>query len=136
MRQLLAFSMLTAMISNVALLGWLLAGLPGRWALETWLIHAAVVLATEGGAHLILTGRGLDRPELDGARVEVHVDHEPVGTIELLADRPIEFTAPVPAAARARRYVGVQLLADDFAYVGDDLRRCVSFRLTRIAIEP
>jgi hypothetical protein len=96
---------------------------------------ACFVLARGDGTTLRLAGRALERPELDGARVDVLVDGHPAGSFTLQAGRPIDFTAPLPEGAAAHDWLAVRLQASDFAYDGDDLRRCISLHLERAAIE-
>jgi lysophospholipase L1-like esterase len=121
---------------------------PGRWTGDTASqVHGGLdregqaspfvsfVLAVGGGSLLRLEGVALPRPELDGATLEVHVDGAPVGGTVLRAGEDLLFRAALPAAARDRRWVAVRLSCDDFAHAGDDLRKLVSYRLTRAAIE-
>lgn len=96
---------------------------------------ACFVLARGEGTTLHLSGRALERPELDGARVDVQVDGQPAGSFTLQAGQSIDFRAPLPAGAATHDWLAVRLQASDFAYDGDDLRRCASFRLERAAIE-
>jgi hypothetical protein len=99
--------------------------------------YASMVLARgESGARLHVTGECLPRPELDGARVDVLVDDEPVATIALHAGTPVDVSAPLPAAARQRAWLSARFRASDFAYAGADLRQLVALKLLRVAIEP
>jgi len=97
---------------------------------------AVVLLAREGGSALRVTGRCLDRPELDGASLAVEVDGEPVLRIPLAAGRAVDERVPLPEPVRARPFFAVRFVADDFVYAGSDLRHCVCFRLDRLAVEP
>jgi len=96
---------------------------------------ACFALARGEGATLRLAGQALERPELDGARVDVQVDGQPAGSFALRAGSPVDFSAPFPADAVRHAWLAVRLQASDFVYDGEDQRRCVAFRLERAAIE-
>jgi hypothetical protein len=98
--------------------------------------RASVLLARAGGGTLHLVGRCLQRPELDGATLTVLVEGEAALRLPLAAGRAVDERVPLPAAARARPYLNVRLVADDFVYTGAGLRQCVSFQLDRLAIAP
>ena len=95
---------------------------------------AIVVLAAGGGTRVHLTGAALARPEMDGATLHVLVDGTEAGTQVLHAGQPFDVSAPLPAAA-GHDWLAVRLTTSDYVYDGADLRRCVSFRMQRLAIE-
>jgi hypothetical protein len=94
--------------------------------------YASMILACAGRPRLRITGTALDRPELNGAEVEVLVDEFPAGSLTLQAGQPIAFTAEVPEGARSRPFVSLRLRASDYVYVGDRLRHLVTFRLEEV----
>ncbi len=96
--------------------------------------YASFLLRNDGGNRLEIRGRALPHRELDGTRVQVFVDAERVGELELSAGRELELSLPLPAAAAARSYVSVRFEADDYVYQGPDLQHCVVFRLERLAL--
>jgi hypothetical protein len=98
--------------------------------------YASVLLARQGGGTLRVTGRCLDRPELDGVTLHVFVDDAPVLAVPLAAGRAVDESVPLTPAARERSHVAVRFVADDFVYTGPALRQCICFRLARLAIEP
>lgn len=98
--------------------------------------YASLILARSGGGRLVVEGRALPRRELDGAKVRVYVEAEPVGEMELLAGERLRFEAPLPDAAAGQEYVNVRFEAADYVYATDEPRRCVVFELERVAIRP
>lgn len=96
--------------------------------------YASFLLANLQGGSLFLTGRALDRPEIDGTHVQVSVDELPLGTFELHAGERIEQGWALPAEVAERPFLGITLQADDYCYVGNDLQHCVVFALESLAI--
>ena len=96
---------------------------------------AVAVLAHGDATRLHLRGRGLDRPEIDGALLHVLVEGVEVASAPVRSSQPIELSAPLPDVADGRAWLAVRLTCDDFAYDGEDLRHCVSWRLERLALE-
>jgi hypothetical protein len=97
--------------------------------------YAAVIVRDEGRRALVVEGTRLDRAELAGARTRVFVDEVEVGAIELGGKGRFEERFPVPPAVAERRFVSVRLVAGDYVYEGIDLRRTVTLRLRRLALE-
>jgi hypothetical protein len=97
--------------------------------------YFAAMLATKGGRTLRVSGKSLERRELDGARVEVQVDEVTLGSITLSADQTPRADFDLPSELQARPAVTVRLVASDYAYL-KDLRRCGVFVLRELAIEP
>ncbi len=97
--------------------------------------YASFLLRNDGGKRVLIDGHTLPRLELDGARVRVFVDAEKVGEFEIQADRELDLTYPLPAAAADRSYLSVRFEADDYVYQGPDLQHCVVFRLQRLTID-
>lgn len=96
-----------------------------------------VSLALKAGAPGVLrvAGRGLDRLELGDLRVAVHVEELRVGELEPRPGEPFTGEWPLPPELVDRPLLSVRFEADDWVYAGGELRECVSFRLTSVAIE-
>ena len=92
--------------------------------------------ASPRGRLLRVRGRCFDRPEIDGAVVEVFVEEHATGEFAIRAGERIDLTLPIPEGASERALVCVRFVADDWIYAGEDLRSCVSFALEEIWIEP
>ncbi|GEM_PF-1757130 len=97
--------------------------------------YASIMLRSRKARTLTIKGACLDRPELNGKTITVSLDEVPVGKIRLSAGRSVERTVKVPWAVNGRPWLTVRFVADDYVYEGDDLRRCVSFRLESIELE-
>lgn len=97
--------------------------------------YASLMLRSRKARTLTIKGTCLDRPELDGKTITVSLDEVPVGKIRLSAGRSVERTVKVPWAVNGRPWLTVRFVADDYVYEGDDLRRCVSFRLQSLELE-
>ena len=82
---------------------------------------------------LRLRGRGLDRPELRGVSLELAVDGQVIHTLEPGQGEELDLTLPLPEGLGD--YPNVPLTADDYVYIGDDLRHCVAFQLQELAFE-
>jgi hypothetical protein len=95
--------------------------------------YAAVLLAGAAG-RLVLRGRSLDRPELDGVEVAVFVDELQVGSFELRSGLKIDHAWPLPAELRGREHVAARFVTPDWVYAGDQGRHCVSFTLEELAL--
>ncbi len=98
--------------------------------------YVSLVLARDGGRHLFVAGRGLGRPEIDGARVRVFVDEAEVGLVRIPSESAFELRQDLPSALLQRDYLSVRLVAEDYVYVGPELRSCAAFRLERVAVLP
>lgn len=98
--------------------------------------YASILLARRAGTTLRVSGRALGDALLSGSLVRVSLDDLEIGSIELQPDSPIEFSAPIPPALDGRAHLSVRFESEDFVYRGEDLRRCVVFRLDRVALEP
>lgn len=96
--------------------------------------YAALTFQALRGGRLVLRGAALDRPEMNGATVEVAVDGRPVGRLELQAARAFEESFEL--GSEVGDYLSVTLTCDDWVYVGSDLRSCRSFRLTTVEVVP
>lgn len=96
--------------------------------------YASLVLAPSGGSELHVVARCLERPELDGATVEIFVEDRPVGTFELRAGTTVDRSWPLPDELARRDYVNVRFVSDDWAYVGNERRDCKSFRLDAVEV--
>ncbi len=97
--------------------------------------YASLMLRNDGGRRLRITAAALRRPELDGTRVRVFVDADPVGEFALEAGRQLTLAYPLPAATAERPYLSVRFQADDYVYKGRGRQHCVAFSLQRVAIE-
>lgn len=106
----------------------------GVWADGVVGPYVSLVLRAEGVDTLYIEGSALDRPELNGAQVEVWVEEFSLGSFELKSGQPISFSALLPEATRQRTIVNVRLISDDFVYAGSDLRDCVVFNLDAIGL--
>ncbi len=100
--------------------------------------YASILLRNLPDATLTIGGRALDRPVLDGTRVEVFADEVKVGEIELQSGAEVRGSWTLPEELNARPYVSVRLIADDYVYSesGGEMRHCVVFRLDSLAIAP
>jgi hypothetical protein len=96
--------------------------------------YAALVLKGGGARRLVVAGRGLPRPELDGTRVTAWVEEAEVGEFRVRSGQPIDLAFPVPEPVAARPFVAVRFIADDYAYSPEDLRQHVVFALARVAL--
>ncbi|MFT7462719.1 MAG: hypothetical protein ACI9EF_001061 [Pseudohongiellaceae bacterium] len=96
---------------------------------------ASVTLATNNGTTLRITGACLDRPEMNGAELQIFVDEVSLGMVSLQAREGLDLSLPLPEAQAKRPWVSVRFLADDYVYSGKFLRECVSFVLHRVAVE-
>lgn len=97
---------------------------------------AALSLRNARAQRLRIRGRPLDRPEIDGATVRVHVDGIPTGRFQLTAGVDVDVALPLPLEVAARPHVTVWLQSDDWAYGGDDLQKCLAMRLHSVGLEP
>lgn len=98
--------------------------------------YASFVLAHEEGAsHLRVRGRTLDRPELDGTKVQIFIDGERVGLLDILAAQELDLELPVPSQVAGRPFLSIRFVADDYVYQGADFQHCVVFQLDSIALE-
>jgi hypothetical protein len=98
--------------------------------------YASVILSHQNGNTLRVTGVCLERTEIDGGQLKIFADELLLTTLTLKAGEPVELSLPLPESLAERLWISVRFVADDYAYVGDDLRHCVSFELHRVAIEP
>jgi len=96
---------------------------------------ASFYLAREGQYELTLRGRGLDRPELAGARLRVSIEGQPAGEYELVPGQAFELRLPLPPTGRRRSGLNVRMETSDYVYAGLDRQHCVSFVLERLALE-
>jgi hypothetical protein len=111
--------------------------------------YASMILRCEGRKRLVVEGRGLARPELDGVKVALFVDGKQVGSLEPRSGAggatsatptpgsgaPFRVTADVPDELAKQTFVSVRLQADDFVYDLPDLRSCRVCVLDRVALE-
>jgi hypothetical protein len=98
--------------------------------------YASVMLSRQSGDTLRVTGSCLERPEMDGGRLEVFIDEIAVAVVPIVAGERVDLSLPLPDAVADRPWISVRFVADDFVYTGKHLRQCASFRLQRVAIEP
>ncbi len=101
--------------------------------------YASFVLAqpTDGGlAALRIRGRTLERPELDGAKVQIFIDETPVEVLEIVSGNEIDLVVPVPEAVKGRPFSSIRFSSDDYVYAGFDFQHCVVFQLDSIVFEP
>ncbi len=96
--------------------------------------YSSFVLKNADGRRLEVQGLALDRPELDSTRVRVFVDAVQIGEIELLANRELDLSYPLPAIVAHRPFLNVRFESDDYVYQGPFLQHCVVFQLKRLAI--
>lgn len=95
---------------------------------------ASILLARDGGGRVEAAVAGLGRAELAGLRVSLEVDGVELAEGEVPVDGELELTSALTDEQRGRPFLNVRLVADDYAYAGDDLRQLVSARLVRVAI--
>ncbi len=96
--------------------------------------YASFVLANAGASHAQVRARGLDRPELDGARVRVFLDEIEVGELELRTGAELNGRWSIPEPLAARPFLSLRLIASDFVYAPEDLQHCIVLELRSIAL--
>ena len=84
---------------------------------------------------LKIRGRMLQRPELDGAKVEIFIDEEVLEVLEITSDEEVDLSLPIPPSVIGRPFSSIRFSADDYVYHGTDFQHCVVFRLDSIALE-
>ena len=97
--------------------------------------YASVILSRQGGKSLRVLGAFVDRPELDGAKMQVFVDEQLMATLPLQAGELVDLSLALPEALIKRPWLTVRFVTNDFAYSGESMRDCVSFQLERVAVE-
>jgi len=98
--------------------------------------YVSILLPNAPNTHLRFRGRAFDRPEIDGARVEVFVEEHPLGAFSIRAAETLTFEAPLPTALLELSFVTVRFVCDDYVYAGENLRHCVSFQLETVSLLP
>ena len=98
--------------------------------------YAALVLRSKGHSRLHLVGETLGKAELEGMKVEVFADEILLETMVMPRLGTFDRTIPLPAAIVHRPTFDLRFAADDFAYLGDDLRLCGAFRLQVAEVLP
>ncbi len=96
--------------------------------------YASVILLGINKDSLLILGRCLDRPELDGATVRVFVEEVEVGSFVSEAGKEIKLDFDIPVEIGNRPHINVHFEADDFVYMGDRLRHCVAFQLSGVRV--
>ncbi len=96
--------------------------------------YASIALRCRGARELVVRGRGLERPEIDGLRLRVYADEVLAQELVVRAGEPFEVVFPLPPALAARAVVDARFEASDYAYAGLDLQHCVSARLERVEL--
>lgn len=96
--------------------------------------YASLFLRRGDATRLVVEGECLDRSELDGAVIVVHLDEVEVARIVVQQGEPIHLDVPIPDHFKTRPFVGVRFSCDDYLYVGDRLRKCATMRLHRVAL--
>ncbi|MFT4542580.1 MAG: hypothetical protein ACI841_005033 [Planctomycetota bacterium] len=89
----------------------------------------------ESGGELVIDGAVLDRVELNNGKLRIFLDEALVGEVLMKAGKPIAFKQAIPAAVSGRDFLSLRIISTDYAYIGDDLRKCRSARLARVGIE-
>ena len=95
--------------------------------------YGSMILALKGG-HLEIDGRGLPRQELAGMDVKVYLDEFLVQTLKPTPGKPFEIRVAVPEQLALREFASLRFHSSDYAYIGADMRDCVSLWLDRVAI--
>ena len=96
--------------------------------------YGSLLLRNLPGGKLILLGRALERPELDGTRVRVFAEEAELGSFTLEAGEILKHYWDLPAEIAAREFLNVRFTADDYVYAGPRRRQCVSFQLRQVAV--
>lgn len=100
--------------------------------------YASFVLAQppdfRNGA-LRIRGRTLERPEIDGAKVQIFIDETPIEVLEIVSGSAIDLTLPIPATVLGRPFSSIRFSSDDYVYAASDFQHCVVFQLDSIAFE-
>ncbi len=98
--------------------------------------YAAVLMRAKATGNVLhIEGNHLERPEIDGAQVQVLVEGQRVGTFEVQAGQPIDVRFPIPDDLTQPTFIAVQFVSSDYAYIGHDLQHCASFSLTQLTLE-
>jgi len=95
--------------------------------------YLSLILRDAPSADLRITGRALPHGVLAGTAVRVSADGTTLGRFVLTPGARIDERFPLPA--ERGELIHVELEADDFVYTDDKLRKCLSWRLERIAVE-
>lgn len=98
--------------------------------------YASVLLRRGDATRIEVEAEDVSLLALRGARVEVFVEEHSVGTLELGRGAPLALDAALPEDVQDRDFLSVRFRSSDYIYAGDDLRRCISFRLRRVALVP
>ena len=97
--------------------------------------YASMILRCGGATSLRVSGRFLDRPELDGAVVRVFLDEAEVHRMPIRSGAHFEQWIPVPDEVGGRAHVTVRFETDDWIYAGPQRRDAVCFRLRDVVLE-
>lgn len=96
--------------------------------------YASLFLRRGDATRLVIEGECLDRSELNGAELTVHLDETEVARFVIQRGEPIHLDIPLPDDIKARPFIGVRFSCDDYLYVGSRLRKCATMRLHRVAL--
>jgi hypothetical protein len=97
--------------------------------------YAAVILARKKGRRLQVEGAFLERPEIEGTRIEVFVDELRAESMVVIPGQPVALDVELPEQVMKRPFLSVRFAAQDYCY-SVDLRRCLTFQLQRVALTP
>jgi hypothetical protein len=98
--------------------------------------YASVLLKRGNARRVRLEGAFLPATELAGNRVQVFFDEVPGGTFEVRPGAPLDLTYDLPPAVAGRPFFDVRFRSEDWVYRPPELRRCIVFRLDRVAALP
>ncbi len=97
--------------------------------------YASTILASPGAGRLVLRGSHLKRPELVG-HARLFLDEVEVGRLPLGGGAAFDESYAIPASLADRAHLSVRLVADDWAYRGENLRRNAVLRLALVELVP
>lgn len=96
--------------------------------------YAAILLGRGSGRRIRILGATLGRAELEGTRLAIFADEVLLTTVTLPRKGRLDLEFPLPKEILERPSFDVRFVADNFAYVGRDLRLCASFRLKSVEV--
>lgn len=115
------------------------AGLAQGGILRPWACLVLRAPDTWSGAagprRLVVRGQALDRPELDGVRIELRVEGRSVGRMALRRGEPFEQRFALPADLPASPFLAIELSAEDHVLLGAFLQGLATAQLTELRLE-
>ena len=94
--------------------------------------EAALVVRPNDAHSIQLAGQHLERPELDGATLEIWLEEQLALTLTVDPGARVEHSIPIPEALRERDLLSLRFVADEHVLSGAALDRTACFRLLSI----